>query len=387
MVQLKLLKGGVLPREKCPRTFLSAFVSNTRLMGVIGVYVHWNVLECAETEDLHQFFYLDHEESGLESYVSIFSDDKEQVAEAYHSMIGCLGGESIPLSREEVSWLLKEYVEINKINGLPLPGNQDEYKDLLQMESFPTPEQAKELMEKQCPLLESEYQLINYFLMRCLGRDFGAAEFLTNGKVNPDIFGVTQAAALCRNEIHEEKGRYICQSLVETGNKYHIYVTEVTVNNMKVTGISLSSGFDISPQEAAMQLARPEFVSVYDLLSEEAIDMDIRQDMPYSTIVSAYENGRLYMIFNNTNEHVDQKIFQLNGDVFGISFISNGGQLIAAAYSPDAIEKLEQELRFSKVGAYILPVAKFEFKEPILYDFIQSDYDDFSEFLDDLQGE
>ena len=77
MVQLKLLKGGVLPREKCPRTFLSAFVSNTRLMGVIGVYVHWNVLKCAETEDLQQFFYLDHEESGLESYVSIFSDDKE----------------------------------------------------------------------------------------------------------------------------------------------------------------------------------------------------------------------------------------------------------------------------------------------------------------------
>ena len=146
-------------------------------MGVIGVYVHWNVLECAETEDLHQFFYLDHEESGLESYVSIFSDDKEQVAEAYHSMIGCLGGESIPLSREEVSWLLKEYVEINKINGFPLPGNQDEYKELLQMESFPTPEQAKELMEKQCPPLESEYQLINYFLMRCLGRDFDAAEF------------------------------------------------------------------------------------------------------------------------------------------------------------------------------------------------------------------
>ncbi len=43
--------------------------------------------------------------------------------------------------------------------------------------------------------------------------------------------------------------------------------------------------------------------------------------------------------------------------------------------------KLERDLLFKDLGAYLVPVAKFEFKDPILYDFANSDFDDFLEFV------
>lgn len=387
MVKLKVIEGGVKHPEACEREFLSAFVSDTRLMGVVGLYIHWAVKQCEETEDLHQFFYLDHEEYGLESYVSIWKDDPEAVADAYQSMIGCLGGESVPLTLEEACAILCEYVSISKAHGYALPAKTSEYLMLISEAPALSESARKELLRRQCTPIHSDYQLVNYFLMRCLGKDYEAAEILTDGHVDTHVFQNTDVSALCRNEIEGSDGHYICQSLVEEAHQYHIFVSEIRVKARCVTSLSLSSGFAVTPQEAAMQLARPEFVTVYDLAEGIGERLDIREDVEYSTIVSSYENGRLFMIFNDTNNHVDRRIFLLNGDVFGICFISLGGQLIAAAYSQNNIQRLERMLARGHSRLYMQVAAKYEFKEPILYDFIQSDYEDFEDFLDDFRQE
>ena len=52
-----LLEGGLcsdIPSAR--KRFSSAYVTNTRLMGVLALYAHWTV---ADGGDIHQFFYID----------------------------------------------------------------------------------------------------------------------------------------------------------------------------------------------------------------------------------------------------------------------------------------------------------------------------------------
>jgi uncharacterized protein (DUF1919 family) len=48
------------------------------------------------------------------------------------------------------------------------------------------------------------------------------------------------------------------------------------------------------------------------------------------------------------------------------------------------IHDIEKTLSKNEVGGSIIATAKYEFKEPILYEFIQSDFEDFTDFLEFL---
>lgn len=54
----KVLQGGLLSPKEILYQFVSAFVTNTRLMGVEVLYIHWREKTLYE-EDFHQFFYFD----------------------------------------------------------------------------------------------------------------------------------------------------------------------------------------------------------------------------------------------------------------------------------------------------------------------------------------
>ena len=66
-------------------------------------------------------------------------------------------------------------------------------------------------------------------------------------------------------------------------------------------------------------------------------------------------------------------------------YVSDFGQLILGAYSLDEIREAERKLKNSSLSSLLLATARFEFKEPILYEFINSGFDDFGEFLRSLQ--
>ena len=98
-----------------------------------------------------------------------------------------------------------------------------------------------------------------------------------------------------------------------------------------------------------------------------------------------HETGTLYMIFHPNNKHVAKKEYRLNEDVLGMYFVSTAGQLISAAYSLDEIRCLELDLGTSSFGKKLVPIAKYEFQEPVLYEFIQSGFDDFELFVDAIK--
>jgi hypothetical protein len=76
-------------------------------------------------------------------------------------------------------------------------------------------------------------------------------------------------------------------------------------------------------------------------------------------------------------------VYRLNDDVRGVFFITEYSQLIVVAYSLSAINRIEKELRMGiRMGLNLC--AKYEFKDSVFYEFIQSDFPDFSEFVEYL---
>ena len=387
--QLKVLRGGLLDSAATSRKFfISAYITNTRLMGVLGMYIHFQLPDNETMRDLHQFFYFDAEEYGFESYQSILGNDQQRLEELENSLIGGLGGKKIPLNLREAQFLLQEYVRLNKKEKLPLPENEKEYHFLLEQDIFLTDPEKYILMCKQCTELTNPYELINYFLMRCFGKDFSAAHFLTTQNFRLERFSDFPAGTFCKNSIKEsgEPGVYRCESLVELENNYYIAVTSLTVEQMRIRSYERISTLKITQAEAAMMLARSEFISVYELTDDPVLFSQSSTRLCRRAMETEHETGTLYMIFHPDNRHVAKKEYRLNEDVLGLYFVSLSGQLICAAYSLDEIHCLEADLATSPLRKSLLPISKYEFQEPVLYEFIQSGFDDFELFVDAIKA-
>jgi len=385
---LKVIRGGLLDSADTSRKmFISAYITNTRLMGVLGMYIHFKLPDNETMTDLHQFFYFDAEEYGFETYRSVLGNDLKRIEELESSLLGGLGGEKIPVSLREAQYLLQEYVRLNKKENLPMPEDEREYGFLLEQDIFLTDPEKYILMCKQCAELDTPYELINYFLMRCFGKDFSAAYFLTTQNFQLEQFPDFQAGTFCKNVITEgdDPDTFRCESLVEFDNSYYIAVTDITLDQMRVCSYTRISTMKVSQAEAAMMLARSEFISVYEILDVPSVFTSNSTRLCKKAMATDHETGTLYMIFHPNNKHVAKKEYRLNEDVMGMYFVSTAGQLISAAYSLDEIRCLELDLGTSSFGKKLVPIAKYEFQEPVLYEFIQSGFDDFELFVDAIK--
>ncbi len=401
---LKIIKGGIPSDINLLRKdFVSAYATDTRLMGVLAVYARWNISKPSsvfpeESDQLHQFFYIDCEEAGLETYTSHPGTDTIGIEFTEQALVGGLGAERIELNERALRGLLCHWCKFNEKHSLPMPDNYPEYRFLLEPETILTDQEKHSLMQKICSELVSDYQIVNYFLMRCFGRDYEGARFLTAPRETADEFPLTLydnyvKATFCKNVIDIEKEygdgsiSYLCESLIEMNGKYETVISKVVVNKHKVIGFEHCSGFKVSETEAAMMLVKPEFVTVCEvMLSEEDVENNLGEfTIGLNTIMSKHENGRLFMAFKESNDHVNNRIFMLSNDVKGVYFLSNYGQLIMTAYSLNDIRRLEATLAASPLAPYLVPTAKYEFHEPVLFEFVQSDFEDFEDFLDFLQ--
>lgn len=394
---LRLIKGGLVEKEQAEKRFVAATITDTRLMGATAMYVHWHLLSCPDAENLHQFFYFDDEEFGLETYRSVWGEDEDEVLVMEQALMGGLGGKKKDLTEKQARYLVCKYAAWNIQHALPLPEGESEYAFILDEPPALSAEEKKSLNAKLCTPLKSDYHVINYYLMRCFGRDDEGASFL----FQKDPYALTSkpgsmlgwvpnkvAATFCRNTIEEADDlSYLCESLIETDKKYTIVVTRLRVLDLKITDCQLISTMDVSPAEAAMMLSRPEYVSVYEIIVDPEEFDEKSWDLSISTMVTIHDNGKLFLSFNANNNHVNKQVFRLSDDVFGLYYVSDYGQLILSASTLKNIQSMESKILKSPLGHILIPGSKFEFKEPVLYEFIQSDFDDFDEFVEYLNPE
>ena len=416
LTPFKIIKGGrTETAEESTKEFISAYATDTRLMGVTGLYIHWFLPDNQTNTHLHQFFSLDAEEFGLDTYESFLGngseDDNYQIRKIEAKIIGGLGGEKIILTEREARRLVQKYVDFNLRTKQTLPGNLNEYQFLLANRIELSETEKYVLMCKQCSLITSENQVINYFLMRCFGYDFSGAKFLTKNYVRTNLFPELGCSAMLMNTIDEAnditsgintdyyctdddknfgtfntRKSYICQSVIDTEEKYYLAVTQITLDHLKVVGFEKISCFQITLTEVAMMTARPEYVSVIDFFGD---DSEINEDstpLLSTSIMTQYDEGRLFMIFFPHNKHVGRNPFHLNDDVFGIYYVMESGQILLSAYSRENLLTLEKDC-LTSLGDFVQPVAKYRFDSPVLFDFIKNGFDDFIDFAETISEE
>lgn len=390
--KLTVLKGGLKPKEEWRRYFLSAYITDTRLMGVMGMYIHWRAAFREQTADFHQFFYFDAEETGFETYLGLWSDDPFLVAATERENIGGLGGAKVNLTLSEAKQILRHYCVFNREHDLPLPPGGEDYLELLTDLPALSAEEEYWLLMKQCAPLRSDYALINYFLMRSFGKDLEAVSLLTHDGRREDVYPTIGIATLCRNVIHASQGTFLCDSLIEHDGQYEVVVTRIQLSDRKVASCQRTQTMQVSAEEAALILSRPEFITVYRVTAhaDDEADLDSGTEtfaLDFDTVSDAYEYGRLFFSFYDNNEHVDRPTFLLSGDVYGVYYLTDFGQLLVMAYETENIRALEHKLENECLAGRLLLIDKYEFKEPVLYEFIQSGYEDFNEFVEAIDAE
>ena len=243
--------------------------------------------------------------------------------------------------------------------------------------------------------------------MRCVGRDFSAAKLLVKNYVRTDLFSEFPAASLLRNVIDEDKDAqsgsntdyyatdedkdfgtfqtrkaYLCESLIEFGGKYFFLMTRLTLDHLKVVKYERLSCFGVSIWEASLMLSAPEYVSVYDIEVEGLEITRHTASLLGNAMVNEHDSGRLFMIFYPNNDHVKKREYRLSDDVFGMCFVSEGGQLILASNMRQNISSLERNFRGSAIFPVLMPAAKYEFNHAVFKNFIHSGFEKFEDFVE-----
>jgi hypothetical protein len=67
-----------------------------------------------------------------------------------------------------------------------------------------------------------------------------------------------------------------------------------------------------------------------------------------------------------------------------IIYITAEGQLIIGAYSLSRIQRVEQKIYRTPIGNLLTELGKFEFKEPILYDYTLGEGGDFISYIKEI---
>jgi hypothetical protein len=381
-----IIGGADISANNGGREFISAFVTESRLMGVLVLYFHWRI---AGENAFHQYFYIEVTEIGIEAYRSIAGDDSAEITEIEQAMLGGLGSAKVELTERQAKLLLQSYAAFNEKFNEPLPEGRGEYAFILNEELDAGQEELTNLFRKTCVKLDTDNELINYFLMRYFAGDDEAARYLVRFHFSEENSPDNNDATLCMNKITLDRTvegipTYICESVLEGEDFHSIVVSEVSVERGKVSAFKIISDFPISNAEAAMKLERSEFVTVFDLMMDVESVKVFLEDRYLGAMKRDTEMGRLYLEFTENNEHLRKDLYQLNDDVHGMIYITDEGQLILAAYTLPQMRRLEKHIHMLPFGQRLIQLARYEFKEDLFYDFVRSDSGDFIKYLEEI---
>ncbi len=399
----KVIDGGLSESASTSRKkFISAHLTNTRLMGVVGVSVCWELEENVRETRLFQFFYLDYEEMGYDTYEEVLGDESEetlaQAEEIEDRLMGGLGGELREISEKELRSLIQDYIYMNRKAGImDPPGNRTEH--ILSGEVIETLQEKNALMDKECEEIVNDHQLINYFIMRCVGNDLPAARYLTSGFVDlRDFRGmgtstlVMNSSDLDSSELRTDIGNgsfttgkvYIARSLIETDRGSYHMESEIEVESFKVRSFSMISLEPVSDMEVNFMTRRDEYVSLLDLDTDPWEFCKERMPILKRSQETRYATGRLFMVFYSDNDHVREQVYRIYDDVFGSYFITDFGELILFSFNRENLHIMEESLlqAFTE-GDDLFMVSRYNFSMPICYEYVRSEFPgDFEDFVE-----
>ncbi len=398
------------PARKLPLEYyrmISAEATNTRLMGVVGMHLGWKLEDLAEgSEDaaraaelilgesnivteFHQFYYYEAEEYGLESLSEIWSSDPREIRLAKDRNYGGLGGRFMPLSEREAACLIDRFIKVSTDRSPSTQKTLAELRGYVDRLAPFSEEELRSVDEKICEKPETDYGAVHYYLMRMAGHDDEGARTLCSPAADPARLKpvrLSGRAVMRRNKADrytDELGRvsYLCETLLDRDGSYHLLFSEITLADGLVIASEPRNGFRISAREAEQKLRRPEYITFYDIQSDdESFDDEFAALVPKASR-KYYDNGLLFMEYNKDNSHVEQPVFTLSDDLKASYFLTEASQLVVASYTSTGILSAETMIHTSAIAGRLVPMGRYSFNHPLLGDFIDSGYDDFVEYL------
>ena len=398
-----VLKGGLdgkpadISAEQKPYEFVSAWITDTRLMGVNAMCINWK--DRLDTE-LHQFFYFDAVDTGFERFDEVSGNDEVLMREKEISYAGGLGGRKIQLSEDEALFVIREFMKVNKRTGEPVPNITIRLKKMLQRKADTRSSAADpassdgvplifddvlkdRVMQKICKAPLSTNEKFNYFMMRICDSDEDGIRFLSGGKLGHEASPARgNLYTLHSNQIsYTSKNAAVCRSLVESDQKYELWISEIKIGKDGIYSYKRTSRMKISDTEAYMSLSHSEFIMVFKMADDaEKLTQDSTPFTRRSSFVEE-EDGESFMLFRPNNNHVDTRDYKLYDDIFGIYHITSTGQFICSSSDQRDLAMMELDLVFSPIYKSLELTGNYELNEPVMAQFLSSGYDDFNEFL------
>ncbi len=387
---LTVIQGGKSMADSGTPQFSCAYATNTRLMGVVAV----KALELTPTGDrVTHFFHLDFEEFGIDAYERVESSEPEPLERMTRKMTGGLGGELVEVTPEELAWLVRDAYAVNLRQSEALPEGMQELFSFLKAETALESWEIHNLWLKITPELATDIELINYYLMRVWAGDTSGAGFLSrSGAVIPSLG--QPPGIMVRNRIQtlRESGGvryYQSEALSDNEKEYRIAACEIgvfeEVGQRRIFSMAVQSTFKISEVEAAFMLRRKEHLAVYKILDLDRVRIFFDLYKP-DAMITLYEEGLLYTYFKPHNKHVRDEEYYLNEDVQCYYYLSEEHHLIVCALDEKYLRQAQLELELQEMTALLEFENDYTSENPILYDFISSEYLDFQEFWDDYHG-
>ena len=152
--------------------------------------------------------------------------------------------------------------------------------------------------------------------------------------------------------------------------------------DLKVIDFKVVDRERISPREADMMTKRDEYVILNELDIDPADFTKASCSYTVRSQETAYDTGRLFVIFNSDNSHVSNKIYKLHDDVFGSVFVNDLGQLIVSSFSRENADAIEKAILTEMRDDEVFLAARYSFDMPVLYEYVRSGFDDFEDFVD-----
>lgn len=396
--KFQLLKGGLYNESTWKdSSFISASAVNSRLMGVTGLIIERELNCQGKSRKLNLLFYFDAEEFGFDTFKEIggrdmsYLEEFEELNLTLLSMFGGLGSDLVPIDEKEAYALVYRYAQMNWRNGEALPGDVSGYQYILDKKIELDPDEMKAFLDKICVTVESDVELINYFLMRAAGNDMLCVNYLSKTEWKSNPLKLAYGVTLYRNEVdkgNDGPGTYVCESLIDTGEAFYNIVSEVEVENLKVSGFNIVSRQQLTPVEANMILSKGFYISLFRLTAGGEELWDRLETILPGSLINIHDNAVIAIIFNPNNDHVKKPVYRLDNDVFTLVMITEAMELVLLSDKADnnkvAIEMILNGYSHDEKLPEIVHIENYHVNEPIVPIFLESDMDSFQEFITDI---
>ena len=409
MAELKLIHGKQSPKYDhfSEYDFEDCRVICARLMGVAALKVSWRSRENKRAR-LYQVMHLDYSEYGIDEYQEFictpgnedFTEKRQEMSALWNRFAASMGSDiesidpscmlrliedALPLASEDRA---REYDDDeNKEFRAYARFRLDLMKNALNAKGITSADcSTEDAIATTSPLKLSAFETINYFLMRLVDADYPAAEYLSQLKqselescelTSPGI----QTLMKCDIEKSDRKidrprdGQsfpFRCRLTTLAKDAYYHATLVIWLSgsfrskNPVVTDIKVGSLIKLSEYEAAMQISRSEYITVFDCKDEMLDGFDSKYVGPFANSTpTMVPNGWLYTAYKSTNSHVDSASYRMNDDVYGFALLSIAGELVLMSNDLRSISMLDDATIFSLYSPFISTKGRYRLDTPV----------------------